>query len=153
MQCAVISERLKGLRSEIMEVFDQITKEAKRFHYDFKSVDKRRLEACVKNVNEVLKYIGSSNITATNGLIRAGSVVVARQQGLCNLAECGGNRQKRREPWWKRRIENDIKLLRRNISILDQKMRGKLRRNWKFKELEKKYRIRKKGVRLLYLKN
>lgn len=145
----VISERLKGLHREIMEVFDQVTKEAKRFHYDFKSVD-RRLEACVKNVNEVLKYIGCSNITATNGLIRAGSVVVARQWGLHSLAECGGNRQKRREPWWKWRIENDIKLLRRNISVLDQKMRGKLQRNWKFKELEKKYRIRKKGVRVVF---
>ena len=146
----VISERLKGLRSEIMEVFDQITKEAKRFYYDFKTVDRRRLEACVKNVNEVLKSIGSSNITATNGLIKAGSVVIARQLGLRNLAECGGNWQKRREPWWKRRIENDIKLLRRSISILDQKMRGKLRRIWKFKELEKKYRIRKKGVRVVF---
>lgn len=43
-----------------------------------------------------------------------------------------------------------MKVIRHNISILDQEIKGNLRRNWKYKELERKYRIRQKRIRIVY---
>ena len=62
-------------------------------------------------------------------------------------------RQKTREkePWWKRRIECDITNLRKDINRLERKRwvetEGKGKR--KIKELDAKYRVKKKGINLV----
>ena len=58
--------------------------------------------------------------------------------------------KKGKKPCWKHRIERDVKVIRCNNSILDQTIKGNLRRSWKYKELERKYRIRQKGIRVVY---
>ena len=57
--------------------------------------------------------------------------------------------KKRKQPWWKRRLEWDIKALRRNISILDQKVKGALKKEWKYRDLVRKLGIKKKGVKVV----
>ena len=51
-----------------------------------------------------------------------------------------------RDPWLKRRIENDIKNLRKDINLLgrDERREPRRTRNDKIKEAEGKYRLEKK---------
>ena len=109
----------------------------------FKKVNKRSLRAQAERVNSVMKFVKTKNITETNKLINAASVWVADQMGLKKF-EIG----RRKEPWWKRRIEYDIKNLRHDINILHRESKGELgsKKKWKLKDLEEKYRVRKKGI-------
>ena len=90
-----------------------------------------------------MKFVKTKNISETSNLINAASVWVADQMGLKKF-ESG----RRKEPWWKRRIENDIKNLKHDIDILHRESKGELgsKRRWKLKDLEEKYRVRKKGI-------
>ena len=56
------------------------------------------------NVNSATELIETKNITQSNNSIKAAGVWVAHQLGLKKYE--GG---KKKDPWWKRRIEEDIK--------------------------------------------
>ena len=70
----------------------------------FKKVDMNTLNRTTAKVNRVIELIETKNITQTNNLIKAAGVWVADQLGL-KKSEGG----KKKDPWWKRRIEEDIK--------------------------------------------
>ena len=70
----------------------------------FKKVDMNTLNRTTAKVNRVIELIETKNITQTNNLIKAAGVWVADQLGLKKYE--GG---KKKDPWWKRRIEEDIK--------------------------------------------
>lgn len=73
------------------------------------------LKPTTAKVNRVIEFIETKNITQTNNLIKAAGVWVADQLGLKKYE--GG---KKTDPWWKRRIEGDIKQLRKDINILER---------------------------------
>ena len=79
----------------------------------FKKVDKKTLKVQTDRVNDVIKYFESKNITETNDLIKAASVLVAEQIGLKKR-----DYREKNGPRWKRRIEGDIKKLRQSINLL-----------------------------------
>ena len=56
---------------------------------------------------------------------------------------------KSKEPWWKRRIESLMTEIRRHINILEHKKMGDLKKDIKYKDLERKYFIRKKGLNVV----
>ena len=49
-------------------------------------------------------------------------------------------------PWWQRRIEGDIRRIRKDINVLERGKRGELRKSGKMERLEKKYNIKGKGI-------
>ena len=51
------------------------------------------------------------------------------------------------EPWWKKRIRKSINKVRKHINILERHQRGEIKRKEKYEELERKYNIKKKGIR------
>ena len=51
-----------------------------------------------------------------------------------------------KEPWWKRRIQSSMTEIRRHINILQRKKKGDLQKDVKYKDLERKYFIKKKGL-------
>ena len=77
------------------------------------------LNRTLARVNRVIELIKTKNITQTNNLIKAAGVLVADQLGL-KKSEGG----KKKDPWWKRRIEEDIKQLRNDINILKRVKKG-----------------------------
>ena len=77
----------------------------------FKKVDMNTLNRTTAKVNRVIELIETKNITQTNNLIKAAGVWVADQLGLKKYE--GG---KKKDPW-KRRIEEDIKQLEKDINI------------------------------------
>ena len=64
-------------------------------------------------VNRVTELIERKNITQTNNLIKVSGVWIADQLGLKKYE--GG---KKKDPWQKRRIEKDIKQLKKDIKII-----------------------------------
>ena len=70
----------------------------------FKKFDMNTLNRTTAKVNRVIELIETKSITQTNNVIKAAGVWVADQLGLKNYE--GG---KKKDPWWKRRIEEDIK--------------------------------------------
>ncbi|XP_063585458.1 uncharacterized protein LOC134762848 [Penaeus indicus] len=110
----------------------------------FKKLDRKALKIQVDTVNEAIKYMKCRNITETNNLILAESVWVAEKFGLKT-----GARQKRNEPWWKRRIEGDIRKLRHDVNLLEIGLKGQLdvKKTQKIKQLNEKYRVNRKGIK------
>ena len=65
------------------------------------------LNRTTAKVSRVIELIETKNITQTNNLIKAAGVWVADELGL---KRCEGG--KRKDIWWKRHIEEDIKQLK-----------------------------------------
>ena len=72
----------------------------------FKKVDMNTLNRTKASVKRVIELIETKNITQTNNLIKAAGVWVADQLGLKK-----SEGRKKKDPWWKRRIEENIKQL------------------------------------------
>ena len=72
----------------------------------FKKVDMNTLNGTTARVKRVIELIETNKVTQTNNLIKAADVWVADQLGLKKYE--GG---KKKDPWWKRHIEEDIKQL------------------------------------------
>ena len=85
----------------------------------FKKVDMNTLNRTTAKVNRVIELIETKNITQTNNLIKAAGVSVADQLGL---KKCDGGKKK--DPWWKKHIEEDIKQLKNDINILKRVKKG-----------------------------
>ena len=85
----------------------------------------------------------TDNITPTNNLIKAAAAYVGEQIGLKQRPA-----NKMKEPWWKRRIEGDIRTIRKDLNVLVRFMRNDVtRKTGKYSSLERKYNLKAKGVR------
>ena len=76
----------------------------------------------------------------------AAALSVAKEVGMKN-----GKIGEKKASWWKRRIESDITNLRRDINRLERERRGETggKGKRKIKELNAKYRVKKKGINLV----
>ena len=76
----------------------------------------------------------------------AAALWVAKEVGVKK-----GKIGEKKEPWWKRRTESDITNLGRDINRLERERRGETggKGKEKIKELNAKYRVKKKGINLV----
>ena len=95
------------------------------------------LNIATAKVNRVIELIE----TKTNNLMKAAGVWLADQLSFKRY-ESG----KKKDPWWKRRIEEDIKQPKKDINILERVKKGKIgaRKEGKTKLIEEKYGEKKK---------
>ena len=112
----------------------------------FNKIDRRVLAEWSRKINRILKHIRTENITDTNIIAKAVIIYVGKKIGL---KACGSKNKKESEPWWKRRMKKMINEVRKHINILEHHHRGEIRREEKFGELERKYNIKKKGIRIV----
>ena len=109
----------------------------------FNKIDRYALAEWSSKINCILKYIRTKNITDTNILTKAVIVYVGKKIGL---KACGSKNKKESEPWWKRG-KKSINKVRKHINILEGHQRGEIWRKEKYEELERKYNIKKKGIK------
>ena len=109
----------------------------------FKKVDMKTLNRITTKINSVIELIQTENITQTNNLIKAAGVLVADPLGLKPYKA-----EKKKDPWWKRRIEGDIKQLRKDLNLLERVKKGTIGeyRNNKVNFVKQKHRIKRKGL-------
>ena len=106
-----------------------------------RTVKKSVLKREVKRMNQLLAKIRSENITTTNDLIYAAAVVTTENAGV--KIKKG---RKQDEPMWKRRIENQIKQLRKDLSRIEELKKGKKIKARFEEELQRKYWLKEKGL-------
>ena len=107
-----------------------------------KKVNRNVLSEWIGKVNKIIGKIRTENLTDTNKLIGAAAIYISKKVGL---KTGNARRNTKKEPWWKRRIKGTIEELRKHVNILQRNKRGELTRKERYKELERKYQIRKKG--------
>ena len=85
-----------------------------------KRISKEKILVEVKKVDNVLRKIRSENITSTSSLVYTGAVLVTETLGVKLKSK-----KSRIESMWKRRLENQIKQLRKDIARVDSLTEGK----------------------------
>jgi len=137
-------EELDQEERDILEGINHIIDEnLSRKFVGFKKIERSVLREKVSKVNRVLNKIRTENLSGTNTLIKACSIYIGGVIGLKPVQVRHGNNK---EPWWKRRIQSSMAEIRRHINILERKKKGDLKKDVKYKDLERKYFIKKKGL-------
>ena len=80
---------------------------------NFKKSNQCQLEEIANRVNKILDKMPTRTITEMNNLINAVSIYVATELSLKQTVQ-----RQSKQPWWKRWIEGDIKMLWKEINIL-----------------------------------
>ena len=145
-------ESIRDMTAEQKLIYDRIKARLQEDNNEIicnlKKADQWKFTQGTQKVNKVLKYIRTSNITERNNLIKAASMVVAENMGM-DVRKKNANRSDRKEPWWKRRIQESIKTILKDISVLDRKAKGELRNQQKYRALSRKYHIARKDLKVV----
>ena len=110
--------------------------------HNLKNTDRTTVKQTTAKVNGILKYLPTDDITDVKNVLQASAILVCE---LLDIKE--PEKKEKKEPFWKRRIEGDIKKLRQDLSRIDSWFKGKWK-NAKAKEkqdLDEKYRLKAKG--------
>ena len=86
-----------------------LSKETRERLPPLRGIEKHRLLEATRKADEVMNKIEVGNITELNDLIYAGVVVVTEMLGVKNRKGTG------MEPWWKRRMEAQVKQLNKDL--------------------------------------
>ena len=113
----------------------------------FKKVDQRKLRDITKKVNVVIRHTETDHVPQTNKQTCYGSSPLGCKR---SWSEERRNRREKRA-MMEQKNESDITNLRRDINRLERERRGEARgkRKRKIKELNTKYRVKKKGINLV----
>ena len=98
----------------VMEIAEVIEKGRKDELPALRNVPKKKLLEETVKVDKVLTKFKTYSITKTNELFFAGAVVVTNRLGV-KIEKTAG----RKEPMWKRRLQNKIKELRKDVNELE----------------------------------
>ena len=92
----------------------------------------------------VMGKIKVNNITETNGLIYCGAAMVTEMLGVKSK-----NKEKRKEPWWKRRLEGQVKQLNRDLGRVNALIERKTVKKKDVESLQRKYKFKQKGLQIV----
>ena len=100
-----LDETQKGILQQLNEIQG---KERKRLPA-LRGLERKRLSDAVNTVDEVLSKVKVTDITEVNDLIYCGAALVTEMLGIKTC------RNDKKEPFWKRRLENQLKVLNKMI--------------------------------------
>ena len=109
-----------------------------------RTVPKKKLLEEAAKVDKVLSKFKTHSITKTNELFYAGAFVVTNRLGVKTDKIAG-----RKEPMWKRRLQNKIKELREDLSQLEASKDKDISNFRHWERLERKYSIRVKRLNVV----
>ena len=110
-----------------------------------KDIDKTKLYAALKKIDDILGKIKVKSITETNDPIYYGAVLVTDMVGVKI-----GKTEIKKEPWWKRQLEGQIKDIRRELSWVNAIIENKPIKKKNLETLQRKYKL--KETKLLGVK-
>ena len=137
-----------SLDEEEVAIFIEIAEVIERGKKDklpaLRTVPKKKLLEETAKVDKVLIKFKAHSITKTNELFCAGAFVITNRLGvqIDKVAE-------RKEPMWKRRLQNKIKELRKDLSQLEGSKDKGLSNFRHWERLERKYSIRVKRLNVV----
>ena len=142
-------EPVDGVRKEVLSKLREVF--FAKTTVKVPSLKTRNQQAVKEQVSLVNGVAGNAakeckTLSDVNRLLYACSVVVADRLGL--LKERKAGRKEKADPWWKRRIEKNIGVWRKDLSRLEELRKGR----WKpsaneLKRLDKVYGLMEKGAK------
>ena len=128
----------------VMEIAEVIERSRKDKLPALRNVSKKKLLEETAKVDRVLSKFKTHSITKTNELFYSGAVVVTNRLGV-KIDKVAG----RKEPVWKRRLQNKIKELRKDLSQLKASKDKDINNFRHWERLERKYSIRVKRLNVV----
>ena len=128
----------------VVEIAEVIERGRKEKLPPLKNVPKKKLLEETAKINKVLNKFKTHSVTKTNGLFYAGAAVVTNRLGV-KIDKVAG----RKEPMWKRRLQNKIKELRKDLSQLEASKDKDISNFRHWKRSERKYSIRVKRLNVV----
>ena len=110
-----------------------------------RNVPKKKLLEETAKVDKVLRKFKTHNITNTNELFYAGAVVITNGLGV-KIDKVAG----RKEPMWKRKLQNKVKELRKDLRQIEASKDKDISNFRHWERLERKYSIRVKRLNFRY---
>ena len=136
---------LTEVQLEIIKIICEFSRKKKKTtNVSFRNGDRKKLREITGNVNKVLEYIMPVDVTDTNDLINAVAVYASQRKGLKQRKD-----EVSQEPFWKRRIQQDINELRKTAGKLDRYARGQIKDVKKLEQIFKKHYVKNKGVKVV----
>ena len=129
----------------VMEIAEVTERDRKDKLPDLRNVPKKKLLEETAKVDQVLSKFKTHSITKTNELFHAGAVVVTNILGV-KIDKVAW----RKEPMRKRRLQNKIKELRKDLSQLEASKEKDLSNFRHLERLERKYSIRVKRLNVVF---
>ena len=123
----------------IMKIAEVIEMGRKDKLLALRNVPKKKLLGETAKVDKVLSTFKTRSVTKTNELLLVGAVVVTNRLGV-KIDKVAG----RKKPMWKRRLQNKIKELRKDLSQLESSKDKDVINFRHWERLERKYSIRVK---------
>ena len=108
-----------------------------------RGIESDKLQKAIKKIDVLLGKIKVDDITDVSDLIYCASAVVVEDLGV----KCEGGK-KSKEPWWKRRLEGQVKQLNKDLGRVNASIEKKSVKEKYKDELERKYKIRRKDYKL-----
>ena len=105
---------------EIIEKMEEILKRDRIRLPPLRGIERSKLRNAVQSVNTVLGKIVTTDITSTNDLIYAGFVAVNEMIGIKQKENYTS-----KQPWWKRRLEQQITDFNRDLGRVNAIIQGK----------------------------
>ena len=128
----------------LMEIAEVIERGRKGKLPALRNVPKKKLLEETAKVDKVLSKFKTHSITNSNELFYAGAFVVTNRLGM-KIDKVAG----RKEPMWKRRLQNKIEELRKDFSQLEASKDKDISNFRHWERLEQKYSIRVKRLNVV----
>ena len=128
----------------VMEIAEVIERGRKDKLPALRNVPKKKLLEETAKVDKVLSKFKTHSITKTNELFYAGVVAITNRSGV-KIDKVAG----RKEPMWKRRLQNKIKERRKDLSQLEVSKDRDISNFRLWERLERKYIIRVKRLNVV----
>ena len=84
-----------------------------------RKVEKGKLFTEVRKVNELLNKVESKDMTEENDLFYQGAAMMTK------VFEKNKTKDEKKQPWWKRRLESQVKELNKDLGRLNALLEGK----------------------------
>ena len=140
-QADSLDEEEVGIVMEIAEVIERCRKDTLPA---LRNVLKKKLLEKTAKVDKVLSKFKTHSITKTNELFYAGAVVITNKLGV-KIDKVAW----RKEPMWKRRLQNKIKELRKDLSQQEASKDKDISNFRHLERLDRKYSIRVKTLNVV----
>jgi hypothetical protein len=138
-----LSEEESAILKRLTEIF---SKEDKGKIYNLKNCDYSKVKKETARVNNILRHVPVNNITEVRNLLQAGAVLVGE---LLEIRESRPREHK--EPFWKRRVQQDVKRLRKDLGRVESWFKGKWKHTKKGEkeQLDRRYKLKAKGFNVV----
>ena len=131
---------------EKQNILEKIVELMKKDNFpNLRRIDRVTLKEKTKLVDEVIESVQTSNITEDNKLVKCGILLITQLLGIKEIKN-----KKKEELFWKRRIESNKNVLRKDVRVTERWETGMLEKESQKARLDHLHQVERKGYKKLW---